>query len=69
LKSRRNVVQWNKPPGGETLAAYTDEATQWKAWLALYHGKLLVIAKADDAAPRGPKYAPTDDSRTPAASG
>jgi hypothetical protein len=37
--------------------------TQWEAWLALYHGKLLVIAKADDAAPRGPKYAPTDDSR------
>jgi hypothetical protein len=37
--------------------------TQWEAWLALYPGKLLVIAKADDAAPRGPKYAPTDDSR------
>jgi hypothetical protein len=37
--------------------------TQWEAWLALYHGKLLVIAKADDAAPRGPQYAPTDDSR------
>jgi hypothetical protein len=43
--------------------------TQWKAWLALYHAKPLVIAKADDAAPRGPKYAPTDDSRAPAASG
>jgi tetratricopeptide (TPR) repeat protein len=37
--------------------------TQWEAWLAHYHNKLLVIAKADDAAPRGPKYAPTDDSR------
>ena len=37
--------------------------TQWEAWLALYHDKRLVIAKADDAAPRGPKYAPTDDSR------
>jgi hypothetical protein len=34
--------------------------TQWEAWLAIYHGKLLVIAKADDAAPRGPKYASTD---------
>jgi Domain of unknown function (DUF4062) len=39
--------------------------TQWEAWLALYHNKLLVIAKVDDAAPRGPKYAPTDDSRAP----
>jgi hypothetical protein len=37
--------------------------TQWEAWLALYHRKPLVIAKADDAAPRGPKYAPTEDSR------
>jgi Domain of unknown function (DUF4062) len=31
--------------------------TQWEAWLALYHGKRLVIAKAADTAPRGPKYA------------
>jgi hypothetical protein len=37
--------------------------TQWEAWLALYHGKLLVIAKAADTAPRGPKYASTDASR------
>jgi Domain of unknown function (DUF4062) len=37
--------------------------THWEAWLALYHGKRLVIAKAEGAAPRGPKYAPTDDSR------
>jgi hypothetical protein len=29
LKSGRNVVQWNKPPGGETLAAYTDEASMF----------------------------------------
>jgi Domain of unknown function (DUF4062) len=37
--------------------------TQWEAWLSLYHGKALLIAKADDAAPRGPKYAPSDASR------
>ena len=37
--------------------------TQWEAWLALYHGKVLLIAKAGDAAPRGPAYAPTDASR------
>jgi hypothetical protein len=37
--------------------------TQWEAWLALYHRKPLVIARADDAAPRAPQYEPTDDSR------
>jgi hypothetical protein len=37
--------------------------TQWEAWLALYHDKLLLIAKADDTAPRGPRFAPTDASR------
>ena len=38
--------------------------TQWEAWLALYHGKLLLIAKAAETAERGPQYAPTDASRT-----
>jgi tetratricopeptide (TPR) repeat protein len=52
------------PPLRQPLAdGLAISYTQWEAWLALYHGKLLVIAKADDAAPRGPKYAPTDDSR------
>jgi tetratricopeptide (TPR) repeat protein len=37
--------------------------TQWEAWLALCHGKPLMIAKAREAAPRGPNYAPTDASR------
>jgi len=37
--------------------------TQWEAWLALYHDKLLLIAKADDTAPRGPRFAPTAASR------
>src|SRR6516162_3209022 len=37
--------------------------TQWEAWLSLYHGKLLLTAKAEPAAPRGPKFAPTDQSR------
>ena len=37
--------------------------TQWEAWLALYHGKVLLIARAEDAAPRGPNYNPTDASR------
>jgi hypothetical protein len=52
------------PPLRQPLAdGLAISYTQWEAWLALYHCKLLVIAKADDAAPRGPKYAPTDDSR------
>src|SRR5262249_38185866 len=37
--------------------------TQWEAWLALYHSKALLIAKADAVAARGPNYAPTDASR------
>jgi WD40 repeat protein len=37
--------------------------TQWEAWLALYHSKLLLTAKAEPLAPRGPKFAPTDQSR------
>jgi Domain of unknown function (DUF4062) len=37
--------------------------TQWEAWLALYHGKSLLTAKAERTAPRGPKFAPTEQSR------
>lgn len=37
--------------------------TQWEAWLALYHDKRLLIAKADRTAPRGPKSDATDPSR------
>jgi hypothetical protein len=37
--------------------------TQWEAWLALYHDKVLLIAKADDAAARGVNYASTEASR------
>ncbi|MGC2220875.1 MAG: tetratricopeptide repeat protein [Methylocella sp.] len=52
------------PPLGDALAKGIGISyTQWEAWLALYHGKVLLIAKAADAAPRGPAYAPTDASR------
>jgi hypothetical protein len=37
--------------------------TQAEAWLALYHDKTLLIAKAGPGAPRGPKYEPTEASR------
>jgi hypothetical protein len=37
--------------------------TQWEAWLALYHGKVLLIAAASENAPRGPDYVPTEAAR------
>jgi hypothetical protein len=37
--------------------------TQWEAWLALFHGKLLLTAEAESLAPRDKKYAPTEESR------
>jgi hypothetical protein len=52
------------PPLGEALAQGVPISyTQWEAWLALYHDKALLIAKANDAAPRGPAYVPTEASR------
>jgi len=51
-------------PLGEALkTGVAVSYTQWEAWLALYHGKLLFIAKAEAAARRGPNYAPTDAAR------
>ncbi len=52
------------PPLGEALRNGSGVSyTQWEAWLALYHGKRLFIAKAADSAERGPKYMATDASR------
>jgi hypothetical protein len=52
------------PPLGEALRRGAGVSyTQWEAWLALYHGKLLFIAKAAETAERGPKYIATDASR------
>jgi hypothetical protein len=52
------------PPLGEALrAGLCLPYTQWEAWLALHHGKPLMIAKAAEGAPRGPKHAPTDATR------
>ena len=51
------------PPLGDALKnGESISYTQWEAWLALYHGKLLFIAKAADNAERGPNYAPTNAS-------
>ncbi|MFT5510760.1 MAG: hypothetical protein ACI89J_003857, partial [Hyphomicrobiaceae bacterium] len=38
--------------------------TQWEAWLALYHGKALVIAAPLDTAPRDEQYELLDSQRT-----
>ena len=52
------------PPLVEALTNGVEVSyTQWEAWLALYHEKLLVIAKAADSAERDPKNMPTDASR------
>jgi tetratricopeptide (TPR) repeat protein len=52
------------PPLRELLENRLDISyTQWEAWLALYHDKLLQIAQAHDEAPRGPRFAPTEKSR------
>jgi Domain of unknown function (DUF4062) len=52
------------PPLAEALKSRDAISyTQWEAWLALYHGKLLLTAKADGMAPRGPKFNPTEASR------
>jgi tetratricopeptide (TPR) repeat protein len=52
------------PPFGEALSAGVEiSCTQWEAWLALYHRKLLLIAKASNDAERSPSYTPTDASR------
>jgi hypothetical protein len=52
------------PPLGEALKnGVAVSYTQWEAWLAIYHGALLLIAKAAQTAERGPEYAPTGNSR------
>ena len=54
------------PPLGEALQSGAGVSyTQWEAWLALYHGKLLVIAKAADSAERGPQYSSRQTARAP----
>ena len=64
LLAKHADLQSKLPPLGEALAGGTFiPYTQWEAWLALYHGKSLLIAKAKATAPRAPEYAPNDASR------
>src|SRR5271165_380255 len=65
LRSKYPDLADKLPPLGEALRNGSGVSyTQWEAWLALYHGKLLFIARAADSAARGPKYMRTDASRT-----
>jgi tetratricopeptide (TPR) repeat protein len=51
------------PPLGEALKnGVAISYTQWEAWLALYHGKLLLTAKAEETAPRAGAYKRTSES-------
>ena len=64
LVAKRSDISRKLPPLGEALKSGVRlPYTQWEAWLALYHGKPLMIAKAKTAARRGPRYATDDASR------
>jgi tetratricopeptide (TPR) repeat protein len=64
LRTKHPDLADELPPLGEALQSGTSVSyTQWEAWLAPYHGKLLFIAKAAETAERGPNHRPTDASR------
>jgi len=52
------------PPLGEVLdRGESVSYTQWEAWLALYHGRSLLITKGADAAQREATYVKSEDQR------
>jgi hypothetical protein len=63
LRKHRNLPGMFPPLDAALRNGDPVSYTQWEAWLALYHGALLLTAKADPAAPRADAYAPTDASR------
>ena len=64
LREKHRDLADKLPALGEALQSGAGVSyTQWEAWLAIYHEKLLFIAKAADGAERGQKRKPTDDSR------
>jgi hypothetical protein len=46
------------------LSAPALSYTQWEAWLALHHGKILIIAVPNDSAPRDERYELNKDQRS-----
>jgi hypothetical protein len=65
LLHKHSDLSQKLPPLGEVLKSGALLAyTQWEAWLALYHCKRLMVAKAGETAPREDSYSPTETSRT-----
>jgi hypothetical protein len=65
LVAKHSDLLTKLPPLSEVLKnSVCLPYTQWEARLALYHTRPLMIAKSASGAPRGPKYAPSDASRT-----
>ena len=56
LAERLPVLDPFLEPGAPALSY-----TQWEAWLALYHRKVLIIAEPQDGAPRGAKSEATGE--------
>jgi tetratricopeptide (TPR) repeat protein len=64
LLAKHSDLSRRLPPLGEALKNGVLLAyTQWEAWLALYHCRRLMIARAAETAPREASYAPTEGSR------
>jgi tetratricopeptide (TPR) repeat protein len=64
LLNKHSDLLQRLPPLGEALKnGVLLACTQWEAWLALYHCRPLMIAKAGETAPREASYAPTESSR------
>ena len=63
LQKHPDIATKLAPLGAALAAGKRLSYTQWEAWLALYHGKRLLIAKGAPDAPRGEGFAPTDASQ------
>ena len=58
LAGRLPVLGAFLDPGAPALSY-----TQWEAWLALYHDKMLIVATPQDGAPRDERYQLLEDQR------
>ena len=64
LRTKYADITEKLPPLGEALRSGAGVSyTQWEAWLAIYHRKLLFMARAAETAERGPRYARTENLR------
>ena len=62
LRAKYPDLAADLPPLGDALASGVEVSyTQWEAWLALYHKRLLFIAQASPTAPRHSANKPTDN--------